>query len=97
MRGLNQNNLSRDQGWYSFQNIKVVYTGGYASSADIPGDIKRAAYMQIVYEVERRIAGRFANVPGQYGSSEFKGFEGLGLLGESRSLLDPWKRRIPFS
>lgn len=81
---------------HGYQNIKVTYTGGYANEAAVPAKVKRAGLLQIQYEVQNRTPGRFLNVPGRYDSAEFNEFEGMSLLGETRALLQSYKRRIPF-
>jgi len=79
------------------QNVKVTYTGGYASASVIPADLRRAAMMQIAYETQRQTPGRFVALPGSYNSSNTDGFEGTGLLGEVMLLADRYKRGVPYA
>ena len=79
------------------QNLKVVYTGGYDGTASVPVLAKRACFLQIAYEMQRRSPGRFTQVPGRYETDEFEDFSGMSLLGESRVLLESFKRRVPFA
>lgn len=79
------------------QNVKVVYTGGYASVSAIPANIKRAGNMQIAYEMNRRFPGTFTELPGRFDSAEFEDFDGMGLLASVRILLQRYKRKVPFA
>lgn len=80
-----------------YQNIKLTYTGGYAASTNIPSEIQRAAMMQIDYETQSRIPGRFKTINGDMDVGNMDLAEGLGLLGDARILLQPYIRRIPFA
>lgn len=80
-----------------FQNVKLTYTAGYAGAASIPGDIQRAAMMQIDYETQTRIPGRFQTVNGNINDKYTEIAEGLGLLGDARILLHPFVRQVPFA
>lgn len=77
-------------------NVKVTYTGGYNGTANVAGDIKTACFMQLQYEIQRNKPGRFQTVPGQFEEAAFSEFEGIGLLGEVRVLLNKYKRSIPY-
>jgi hypothetical protein len=80
-----------------YQNIKITYTAGYASQSVIPGDIQRAAMMQVDYETQTRIPGRFQTVNGNISDKYSEVAEGLGLLGDARILLHPFVRQVPFA
>lgn len=65
-------------------NVKVVYTAGYATIADIPEQIKTACLLQLKYEVGKLKAGSFVK-PGQAQTD---------LLPEVRDILGPYTRRF---
>jgi len=73
------------EGWKS---VKVVYTGGYAAAADIPGNLKTACLLQLEKDWLRRGATRFSD---QESNIQF------GLIQEVRELSSPYRRRIPFA
>lgn len=88
------------EGWQTQagnENIKIVYTGGYDDTANVPQQVKRAGLIQIRYDVLRNDPSKFMDVPGRYEGADFSDFEGMGLLGETKILLQPYKRRVPFA
>lgn len=80
-----------------FQNIKITYTGGYASSADIPARIKQACKMQVAYEVRINTNAGFGSVPKSINGSEVDPTRGLGLLSQVQVILNDYVRKIPFA
>jgi hypothetical protein len=79
------------------ENLKVVYTGGYASQTAIPAPIQRAALMQIRYEMLRESGGRFATLPGSNAGMTDVDPVGMGIIPEARILLERFRRRRPFA
>lgn len=79
------------------QNVKVIYTGGYNAVSDIPANIKRAAYLQIAYEIQVQQPGRFPSFPGRLNADNYDPFQGIGLLDQVKALIAPYCRRIPFA
>jgi hypothetical protein len=79
------------------QNIKIIYVGGYADEAAIPADLQAAAKLQMAYEVQKGVPGQFSAFPGSFAGKEFNAMEGLGLLMETRSLIESYVRRVVFA
>jgi hypothetical protein len=80
-----------------YQNIKITYTGGYATSTDIPSRIKQACKMQVAYEVRINTNSGFGSMPKTVNGAEVDPARGLGLLSQVQVILNDYVRKIPFA
>ena len=82
------------------QNIRIVYTGGYASAeAILAADpmITQAALKQIYLEILKTQPGTYPSIPGSGATVDTNELDGYGLSGEVRALLTPYVRRRQFA
>jgi hypothetical protein len=72
------------------RNIKLVYTGGYASTESIPAIVKMAAKIQLEREYNAR------KRPGRQGDAASSMESDAEIVPEAARLISPMVRRLPF-
>lgn len=72
------------------RNIKLVYTGGYASTESVPMVVKMAARIQLEREYNAR------KRPGRQGDASSSMEADAEIVPEAARLLAPMVRRLPF-
>lgn len=80
-----------------YQNVQVIYIGGYNGVANVPALVKLAGNMQIMHEIDKNTPGKFPEIIGNFLLPETQRIEAEGLLPEVRSLLKDFIRTVPFA